>query len=164
MKILVTSDVHGDVAAMKKVLDRCDGHVDMCVFLGDGAGDADYALSLFPSLPRVIVQGNCDEFRIGQSSEFPDEALFEADGVTFLCAHGHRLGVKSGTERAAAYAAKKGAGVLLYGHTHRRDDSVAVTPDGEVRAINPGALGRGGGSFALVETVKGSLVCGFGDV
>lgn len=163
MKILVTSDAHGDVAAMTKVLERCDGHVDMCVFLGDGADAADYALSLFPRLARVIVRGNCDEFRL-DSSAYPDEALFEADGVTFLCMHGHRLGVKGGTARAAAYAAKKGAGVLLYGHTHRRDDKVVETPDGEVRVINPGALGRGGGSFALVETVKGKVVCGFADV
>ena len=135
----------------------------MCVFLGDGAGDASYALSLFPRLPRVIVHGNCDEFRIGATSEFPAEMLFEADGVTFLAVHGHRLGVKGGLARAAKYAAEKGADVLLYGHTHQRDDSVIETSRGEVRAINPGALGRGG-SFALVETVGGRVVCGFADV
>ena len=164
MKILVMSDAHGDVAAVTSVLKRCDGHVDMCVFLGDGAEAASYALSLFPRLARVIVQGNCDAFRLGASSEFPEEQLFEADGVTFLCMHGHRHGVKSGVGRAAEYAASKGANVLLYGHTHERDDRIVETSSGDVRAINPGAIGRGDGSFALVETVGGKIVCGFADV
>ena len=165
MKILVMSDAHGDAAAMTKVLDRCDGHVDMCVFLGDGVDAAEYSLSLFPLLARVIVCGNCDSARLTPSSAFPDEALFEADGVNFLCMHGHRHGVKGGISRAAEYAAKKGAQVLLYGHTHRKCDETVDTPLGAVRAINPGSIGRGGErTFALVETVGGKIVCGFGDL
>ena len=165
MKILVMSDSHGDAAAMTKVLKRCEDRVDMCVFLGDGVDAAQYALSLFPRLPRVVVSGNCDSARLAPSSAFPDEALFEADGVTFLCMHGHRHGVKGGVGKAADYAAKKGASVLLYGHTHRKDDAVVETEAGEVRAINPGSVGRGGDrSFALVETVRGKIVCGFGVV
>ena len=165
MKILVMSDSHGDVAAMTSVLTRCDGHVDMCVFLGDGVDSAEYALSLFPRLPRVIVCGNCDFVHLAPSSAFPDEMLFDADGVKFLCMHGHRHGVKGGVARAAEYAAKKGANVLLYGHTHRKSDELFDTPDGAVRAINPGSIGRGGDrTFALVETVGEKVVCGFGEL
>lgn len=165
MKILVISDSHRNVAAITTVLKRCEGRIDMCVFLGDGVDDAEYALSLFPRLPRVIVRGNCDEFRFEPSSDHPVETIFEADGTTFLCVHGHRHGVKNGTQSAAEYAAEKGASVLLYGHTHEKDDSVVTTDRGEVRTINPGSIGRGPErSFALVETVGKNVVCGFGEV
>lgn len=164
MKILVMSDSHGDSNAMMKVLSRCEGHVDMCVFLGDGVDDAEYALSRFPALPRIIVRGNCDEMRLSGGGEYPAEALFEADGITFLAVHGHRLGVKGGLGAAASYAAGRGAAVLLYGHTHRKGEARIESEHGTVTAINPGSVGRGERTFATVETVNGAVVCGFAEV
>ena len=155
------ADSHGDRQAIERVLTRCDGHIDMFVFLGDGLRDAQGALELFPALPRVVVRGNCDMLA---SAGFPEEMKFEADGVTFLAMHGHRFGVKGGLGEAAAHAAQNGANVLLYGHTHIKDDRLIETADGAVRAINPGSAGRGERTFALVETVGGALVCGFGEV
>ena len=164
MKILVISDSHGDVYAVNEALKRCAHHIDMCVFLGDGTRDADYVFSLYPKLPRVIVHGNCDMF-FDDSSQFPAEAQFEADGVKFLAVHGHLHSVKSGLGKAAEYAAKNGADVLLYGHTHEQDDRSIETGRGAVRVINPGSIGRGKvRSFALVETVGGKVVCGFAEV
>ena len=161
MKILVASDSHGDRLSLLTVLERCEHRMDMFVFLGDGVRDAEYALSLYPRVPRVIVRGNCDMF--ADADEYPEEALFEADGVSFLAVHGHRLGVKGGLGSAAKYAHGKGADVLLYGHTHRSDDTAIGTGNGDLRAINPGSIGRGG-TFALVETVGGKIVCGFAEV
>ena len=162
MKILVISDSHGDIWALDKVLARCDGHIDMAVFLGDGLRETIMALDTYPNLPRVLVPGNCDLWVI--PSQFPDEAAFEADSVKFFAMHGHTRGVKGGIGEAAAYAAQRGANVLLYGHTHRKDDRLVDTAYGEIRAINPGSLGRGDQTFALVETVGGKVVCGFGEV
>ncbi len=165
MKILVISDSHGDTAAVEHILSRCDGHVDMCVFLGDGVGDAECALTKFPALPRIIVRGNCDMGSLFGESTYPAEALFEADGITFLAVHGHTLGVKGGLSTAVSYAAERGAQILLYGHTHQRGERCIESASGTVTAINPGSAGRGcERTFALVETVRGSVVCGFGEV
>lgn len=165
MRILVLSDSHGDSRAILRVLERCDGRADMCVFLGDGIGDAEYALSRFPALPRVIVRGNCDEF-FPSATEYPREMKFDADGTVFLAMHGHRPhDVKGGVGAAALYAAKNGASVLLFGHTHRKEDRTVETANGAVRVINPGSVGRGSErSFAMLETVGGQVVCGFGEV
>ena len=165
MKILVISDSHGDTNAVESILRRCEGHIDMCVFLGDGVGDAEYALAKFPALPRIIVRGNCDAGSFLAQSEYPDEALFEADGVTFLAVHGHRLAVKGGLGTAVSYAAERGADVLLYGHTHQRGERRIESARGTVTAINPGSAGRGcERTFALVETAGGAVVCGFAEV
>lgn len=164
MKILVMSDSHGDFRAMERVLARCDGHTDMCVFLGDGVSDAECVLSRFPHLPRVIVRGNCDGLAMSDRSGYPEEVLFEADGVRFLAVHGHRLGVKGGLGPAAAYAAGRGAGVLLYGHTHRHGETRLECAQGTVTAINPGSVGRGERTFATVETANGAVICGFAPV
>lgn len=164
MKILVISDSHGDSSCLERILSRCEGHIDMCVFLGDGVGDAEYALAKFPALARIIVRGNCDSFSLFGESAHPTEALFEADGVTFLAVHGHLLGVKGGLQRAAAYAAGRGASVLLYGHTHQKGERRIETEGCTVTAINPGSAGRGTErTFALVETVGGTVVCGFAE-
>lgn len=165
MKILVISDSHGDTNAIEGILSRCEGHVDMCVFLGDGVGDAEYALAKFPALPRILVRGNCDEGRLFGQDKYPAEVLFDADGITFLATHGHKLGVKSGLGTAASYAAGRGAQVLLYGHTHQKGETRIESATGAVTAINPGSAGRGTErTFALVETVNGTVVCGFAEV
>lgn len=165
MKLLVISDSHGDSACLERILSRCEGHIDMCVFLGDGVRDAEYALAKFPALPRIIVCGNCDEGSLLARGKYPAEALFEADGVTFIAMHGHKLGVKGSLGEAAVYSAERGANVLLYGHTHRKSERRIETEYGTVTAINPGSAGRGSErTFALVETVGRNVVCGFAEV
>lgn len=165
MKILVISDSHGDTKVVEAILARCEGHIDMCVFLGDGVGDAEYALAKFPALPRIIVRGNCDAGCLLAQSEYHTEAFFEADGVTFLAVHGHTLGVKGGLGTAASYASERGADVLLYGHTHQKGESRIESARGTVTAINPGSAGRGfERTFALVETVGCTVICGFAEV
>ena len=96
---------------------------------------------------------------------FPFEAEFEEQSVKFLALHGHRpVNVKGSLVAAASYAASKGADVLLYGHTHIKDDRTVETASGSVRMINPGSAGRGSEpSYALLTLMNGVLLCGFGE-
>ena len=167
MKIVVFSDSHGYTAGMERAM-SFNSDADLVVFLGDGVADAEEVLENYPSVPFVKVSGNREQyFADFLGGATPDyEAVFVMGGVKFLAMHGHRpANVKHGVEGAAVYAKKKGADVLLYGHTHEADDRVIETGDGGIRVINPGSVGaRGDGTYAVLEVMDGNVVCGFGDV
>lgn len=66
-----------------------------------------------------------------------------------FAAHGHRYSVKSGYERIAAHAAKLGADIVLFGHTHISMSLMlqigecvnGVTLTKPLLLFNPGSLG-----------------------
>ncbi len=170
MKILVFSDIHGNTIRMTNAIrdHLTHGGVDRVFFLGDGIDDANAVMRKnFPDLPYDAVYGNCDEFFLSYTDrEFIDtEKIVTAGGIRFLLAHGHKLFVKTQHQFAANYAIAKKADVLLYGHTHQRED---VTIDGDkgghVRMINPGACNSHyDASYAVLNIENGQIVCGFGD-
>lgn len=164
MKIIVFSDSHGNSKAISRGLEMNARDLDMCVFLGDGTDDAEYALSAYPNVARVIVSGNREDgFSSFLSVQIPPrEALFEAGGIKFLAMHGHRpADVKNGLAGAAKYGAEMGADVILYGHTHVQNDQVIEVGERKIRMINPGSARK---SFALLDIVDGNVICGFGRV
>lgn len=168
MKIIVFSDSHGDVKALSSALKKHHDGVDAFVFLGDGTDDAEYVLSDYPTLPRIIVAGNREDHMSAFLSAHvpPREATFEAEGVRFLALHGHRPSdVKRGLDALAVYAAEMGVDVVLYGHTHKKSESVVEVGKKTVRMINPGSAGQGTDrSFALLNVIDGNVVCGFGKI
>jgi putative phosphoesterase len=86
-------------------------------------------------------------FRVGA----PEHLVFTAAGRTVFVAHGHQYGVKNGRAALVSAAAQSGAGLILYGHTHRA--YYAESPGAFV--LNPGScrFGRGNkpASFAVVS-------------
>ena len=78
--------------------------LDLFVFLGDGTDDAVLALEAYPSLPRIIVSGNREEYLSSFLTfpPFPFEAEFEEQSVKFLALHGHRSVNVKGSLVAAA--------------------------------------------------------------
>ncbi|MBE6570358.1 MAG: YfcE family phosphodiesterase [Ruminococcaceae bacterium] len=164
MKILVFSDSHGNPGAMfRAVKDHiAHGGVDMILHLGDGYGDFKALVGMFPDIPAYMVLGNCDDPYV---KDAPKERIIEAEGFTFLMVHGHTRGVKRDLGQAADAAARCGADVLLYGHTHLAMDQRMDTRFGKtVRMINPGTVGSGyKPSYAFLEIVSGQLMCGFGN-
>lgn len=166
MKIIVFSDSHGNYKALSRALELNAAGLSMCVFLGDGVDDIECALEAYPTLPRVIVAGNREDYYsvFTGSGDYPKECLFDAGGIKFLALHGHRpSNVKGGLGATAAYAASKGADVVLYGHTHIADDRTVDGGGRQIRMINPGSAGRGSEpSFALLNISDGFLICGFG--
>lgn len=168
MKILVFSDTHGVTEMMEDAISAHmrNGGIDFLVHLGDGTRDFEAVASRYPAIPRIAVAGNHEEFYTSylDRDALDFERLFTLGGVTFLAVHGHKLGVKSGIQRAADYAIAKGAKVLLYGHTHGKADvTIDGSDEGSVRMINPGSAGKWyNASYALLNLVDGQIVCGFG--
>jgi len=164
MKILVFSDAHGYSHGMLKALKN---HPDcaLCVYLGDGTDDAEFCFEKYPSVPSIIVSGNREQYLSSflRTDIYPYESFFEEGNVKFLAMHGHRpYDVKHDIGDAALYAKEKGADILLYGHTHEKDDSIIKTPSGEIRVINPGSVGKGyDASYAVLEIQNGVVLCGF---
>lgn len=169
MKILVFSDTHGNPAFMQKaVADHMShGGVDVLIHLGDGWRDFADLQKIYPDIPSYAVKGNCDEW--SASCKLPPVRIVELGGLRFYLTHGHHSNVKNGLGNAAASAAHEKATVLLYGHTHLRNDSYEDTVygpvhgNGRIRCINPGSAGAGyAPSYATLELVNGQLLCGFG--
>ena len=130
MKLLIASDIHGDIAAARAVVDeyRRSG-ADRLVLLGDllyhGPRNdlpKDYApkevIALLNSVKDELlcVRGNCDTEVDQMVLEFPilaDYALIEADGVRMFVTHGHKFNLDN-------LPPLKTGEVLVHGHTHVR--------------------------------------------
>lgn len=126
---VVLSDSHGKRARIEKIRPLFSEN-DFIVHLGDGSADMRTIFSEFPQ-KTYIIKGNCD------LSYGAEECVIQAEGLSVLCCHGHKYGVKSGLGRLVARAKELGCEVALYGHTHR---AKAEEIDG-VLCVNPGAAG-----------------------
>jgi len=158
-KLLVLSDTHGEVRALKTALvwakDMLQGGaLGTAVFLGDGAED------LPPAVDEVgffcewkLVRGNNDfEFSI------PETGVLDFGGKRFFLCHGHRFALYSGYYTLLAAARKIGADAALFGHTH----APFCKNMGGIELINPGSIGRprsrAGASFAVIECAPGKPI------
>ena len=148
MKILVMSDSHGsknnmlDVVALESP--------DWILHLGDNDRDCDDIELIYPDIPLRSVKGNCDRFSAGL-----DIDEFVLEGKRFFMTHGHMYGVKSGKARITYEAKNRGADILLFGHTHIPHHSTADN----LIVINPGSIGAGGKSYAVLELENGEASC-----
>lgn len=167
MKILVFSDTHGNPGFMRQAVEehqatsQTHGGVDVLIHLGDGWRDFAALQQTYPNIPSYAVKGNCDSW--SAACDLPTVRLVELGGLHFYLTHGHNANVKTDLSNAAYSAAREKADVLLYGHTHIRNDSYEDTVYGRIRCINPGSAGAGyAPSYATLELVNGQLLCGFG--
>lgn len=145
MKIAVFSDTHGSVARMLRAAREL--RPDAVVHLGDYERDADCLEREYPEIPLFRVCGNCD-----MAPRSPQELVAEFGPVRALLCHGHRYAVDWGRLDSMVYAAQeKGCKLVLYGHTHRAEN----TEIGGVKLVNPGTAGLGSArSFALVTVFE----------
>ena len=128
--IVVLSDTHRNLAPLDKmapVLSECD----LIFHLGDMASDMRPVQRLYPEKTYVLA-GNNDFFG-GES-----EVVLDAEGRRIFACHGHRYGVKSGTERLVAAAKERLCDIALYGHTHEPE----IREEDGVLLINPGCMTR----------------------
>ena len=169
MTLLVLSDSHGRRDNLEKAISLA-GKPTAILFLGDGLRDID---SVFSEAPIYSVRGNCDFFGASLFDE-PDERILTFGEYNVLMTHGHTHSVKASPEHAMAYAALKGADILLYGHTHQKHEAYikegstvcGVTLKKPLWVLNPGSIGcsANGYSFGTV-TIRGKdVLLGFGRV
>ena len=148
MKILVMSDSHGNKDALLKV--TLLESPELILHLGDHDRDCKIVEWEFPEIPLRSVRGNCD-----RSSSGLDIDEFTLGGKRFFMTHGHMYGVKTGYSSIVNSAACRGADVLLFGHTHVPYYSVWEN----LIIINPGSIGMGGKTYAVLEFKDGNLNC-----
>ena len=128
MKLLICSDIHGDLDSMQKVIKAyTDERADKILILGDllyhGPRNdlpKTYApkevIKILNENKNLIlsVRGNCDTEVDQMVLEFPilaDYALIELDGLTVFATHGHH-------HNTATPPPLKHGDILLHGHTH----------------------------------------------
>ena len=128
MKLLICSDIHGDLDSMEKVLDAYKKeNADRILILGDllyhGPRNdlpTTYApkkvIELLNANKEIIftVRGNCDTEVDQMVLNFPilaDYSVFYLDGLTVFATHGHH----HNTETPPSL---KSGDILLHGHTH----------------------------------------------
>lgn len=123
---------------------------DGIIHLGDGFEDAGRIETEYPYKAFIRVLGNCDGFFAGLVGE--TERIADIEGVRVMMCHGHRYGVKSGTDGLLYAAKEKGAKAVLFGHTHR---SICETKKG-ILLLNPGSVGERG-EYAVAEFTGGRV-------
>ncbi|MBD8026312.1 metallophosphoesterase [Ureibacillus sp. Re31] len=126
MRLLVMSDTHGDAEVIKRVREA-NPQVDAIVHCGDSELSYDH-----PYLDGVKkVRGNCD-----RDDRFPNEELFEVDGVKIFVAHGHLLNVKSTIMNLLYRTKEVEADVAFFGHSHVLGAELVDN----ILFVNPGSL------------------------
>ena len=165
MRFIIFSDSHGFDFKMRKAIEANLGAgLDGMIFLGDGLAGAKQTAADF-GLTLYAVAGNCDAgVDVTKSETY--ERMLEFDGIKVLILHGHRNFVKNDLMYAETYARKKGADVLLYGHTHIRDDRYVNEGRG-LYVFNPGSITLPKDdfmSFGLMELRDGQIMLSHGKI
>jgi predicted phosphodiesterase len=117
----------------------------------------------------LCVKGNCD-LCVSAVYPYPEELLICISEYTVIMVHGHLNGVKSGLEKLLVYADKRGANVVLFGHTHTpfeayfpagtRIDGHTLTRD--MWMFNPGSIGSR--SYGLMQIQNGQILFSHGRI
>lgn len=136
-KLVVISDIHGDVVRLERLLPIINA-ADYLVFCGDGIKDILRVRGLI-TVPIVCVKGNCDFV-----SDITELATTKFGDTRVLITHGHRFGTKQSVNLLIGEAIKKHCNLVFFGHSHVYFDRI----ENGIHLINPGALCNG--SYALV--------------
>jgi uncharacterized protein len=129
MKILVTSDTHGNYPLLFRACEMVSPF-DAVIHLGDGEDDANLIAHVL-GIEVISVAGNCD-----LGSNAPREKIWECKGQRLLLTHGDRYGVKNGIHKLEQRGVEVGAHAVLYGHSHL----AAITTLSRILLVNPGTL------------------------
>ena len=130
MKVLIVSDPHGREQNLAEALEQT-GPIDQLIHLGDVEGGAEHIRELAGDAPAAIIAGNNDFF-----CDLPNERIFTLGGHRIFMTHGHGYFVHSGTLYLKREARKKGADIVMFGHTHKP----YMEEDNELLVLNPGSL------------------------
>lgn len=130
MKVLIVSDTHGREQNLAEALEQT-GPIDQLIHLGDVEGGAEHIQELAGDAPAAIIAGNNDFF-----CDLPNERIFTLGGHRIFMTHGHGYFVHSGTLYLKREARKKGADIVMFGHTHKP----YMEEDNELLVLNPGSL------------------------
>ena len=148
MRIVVVSDTHGDIWALREAVSR-QKHAEAVIHLGDGADELETVQREFPEKAFFGVRGNND-----WSCPLPYSNVISLAGNTIFYTHGHYYHVKYGLYDFLSAARGNGAQIALYGHTH---EPMTDYQDG-LYVMSPGALGGVRGSYGIIDLTPAGIV------
>lgn len=143
---MIISDSHGKFERMRPAVLK--ERPNLIIHLGDGASDLRRLQGEFPEIPTLSVKGNCDF-----GADAADSKTITLEGVKIFLTHGHIYGVKCGYVKAIAAAKNAAADILLFGHTHRAEYSMASG----LQLLNPGSIADG--RYAIAQIKDGKASC-----
>lgn len=146
MKVLVVSDSHGNIKALKRA--AAVTGPDLILHLGDHDSDCDDLRRDMPDVMIRAVRGNCDP----KSKEL-DADVFVLEGVRFFMVHGHNHGVKYSLDALITAGMYMEADVVLFGHTHRPYAKYYE----DMLVLNPGSVGMNRKTYAVLEIGHGEV-------
>ncbi len=163
MDILVLSDSHSRREMIEEAVGRQIKKPDAIIFLGDGLRDiisADIG-----DIPIYSVAGNCDAGSVFFDSSTPIEQNLLIGEKRIFFTHGHKYGVKSTLSPLLSEGVKRGADIILFGHTHMAaegvlapDNDYGIKTDRDVYIMNPGSIGEYPYSFGNITVDKSGRV------
>lgn len=146
MNILVLSDSHSRRGMIEEAVLRQIKKPDAIIFLGDGLRDiisADIG-----DIPIYSVAGNCDAGSVFFDNSTPIEQNLVIGDKRIFFTHGHKYGVKSTLSPLLCDGVKRGADIILFGHTHMpfekvitSDNDYGIKTDKDIYIMNPGSIG-----------------------
>ncbi len=145
-RILVISDVHGDLSLLNKILDL-EKEVDLKVFLGD-----------LQNKKYEIIINNFDYYVLGNSDyrikNIENEIIFMYEDINFFITHGHlyeTIWSKIDFKEMIKRVKQKNSDIVLYGHNHKKN----IEKIDGIQLFNPGSTSfpRDGmvGSYGIIE-------------
>ena len=150
MKVLILSDVHGQIETLQTILER-HHDVDACL----SAGDQELPQSWLDKHSIQAVYGNAFQ----DSGEAMIQTVFEAWRVVMV--HGHRHHVHRGDHGLVQLMAQTQADIIVHGHTH----VLRLTQTGKGYLLNPGAVSHSRSSFpssyVMIDFVKEAATVSF---
>lgn len=163
MNILVLSDSHSRRSMIEEAVARQIKKPDAIIFLGDGLRDI--VSADIGDIPVYSVSGNCDAGSVFFDNNTPTEQNLILGDKRIFFTHGHKYGVKSTLSPLLFEGVKRGADIILFGHTHipyehvlGSDNDYGIKIDGGVYVMNPGSIGDYPYSFGNITIDKSGRV------
>lgn len=150
MKILVISDVHGNIELMNKIIK--ENNVDLKIFCGDlQKNDKNILSKNFD----YYVTGNADYFHLDEIKEL------EIDKVKILLTHGHLFETfweKINFDKLYKLGELLKVKLIIHGHDHLS----VIEEKNKIIRFNPGSItyprGNNKASYGIIEIKNGKII------
>lgn len=148
MRILVTSDTHGDFLSLRQaVLEQ--RNADVIIHCGDSKGEVDDIKALYPDKAVYAVKGNCDF-----ASPLNAVETITIENKKIFITHGHLYNAKMTLYNLCCAAREQQADIVVFGHTH----NALSEYDNGLYILNPGSLSGYNATYAYIDiTDKGIM-------
>lgn len=148
MRILVTSDTHGDFFSLNQAINE-QKTAEVIIHCGDSKDEVEQIKEIYPQKAIYAVRGNCDF-----CSPFNPTELINIEGKKIFITHGHLYNAKMTLYNLCCAAREQGADIVVFGHTHNAISEY----DNGLYILNPGSLHGYNASYAYIDiTDKGIM-------